>query len=74
MTLHDASFGDHDGQPATRLLATAHLSAMLWFVGRAVAAVTQVYNPEDLDTADYLMVPAAAWEGMPQDRSHMRRG
>lgn len=74
MTLPETALGYHDALSATRPVATAYLSVMLWFVGRAVAAVTRVYNPEDLDAADYLMVLEAAWEGVPLDRSRIRRG
>lgn len=42
MTLPETAFGYHDAQPATRPVATAYLSVMLWFVGRAVVAVTRV--------------------------------
>lgn len=33
-----------------------------------------IYNPEDLDYDDMLMVVAAAWKGVPLDRKKIRRG
>jgi alcohol dehydrogenase len=33
-----------------------------------------VYNPEELDYDDCMMVMAAAWEGVPLDRSKIKKG
>ena len=35
---------------------------------------TAIYNPEDLDREDVLMVLTQAWEGLPLDRTRVRQG
>lgn len=35
---------------------------------------TQFFNPEDLDYRDYVMVLEHAWEGIPLDRSKIKKG
>ena len=40
----------------------------------AMSDPAQLYNPEDLDYNDYIMVLEAAWEGIPLDRKKIKKG
>lgn len=43
-------------------------------VGAAMRDGASIFNPEDLDREDVLMVLTQAWEGLPLDRTRVRRG
>ncbi len=43
-------------------------------VAAAMRDGTAIYNPEDLDREDVLMVLTQAWEGLPLDRTRVRQG
>jgi alcohol dehydrogenase len=40
----------------------------------ALSDGASIYNPEDTDYEDNLMVLEAAWEGIPLDRNKIKRG
>ena len=58
----------HDGKPALSY-------SMLPQIARAAMDDGEIlFNPEDLDYEDFLMVLEHAWDGRPLDRSRVRRG